>query len=102
MPLKLTPSTSVETYFTRASEEDVYKQIISDFQEAYNLLPESPEQTGRITKYAAAHFLAKAHLFRASELYSGWNSSYVAEDLDAVIQYGSEVVNKDPRCSNYV
>ena len=67
VPLKLTPSTSVETYFTRASEEDVYKQIISDFQEAYNLLPESPEQTGRITKYAAAHFLAKAHLFRASE-----------------------------------
>ena len=34
VPLKLTPSTSVETYFTRASEEDVYKQIISDFQEA--------------------------------------------------------------------
>ena len=102
VPLKLTPSTSVETYFTRASEEDVYKQIISDFQEAYNLLPESPEQTGRITKYAAAHFLAKAHLFRASELYSGWNSSYVAEDLDAVIQYGSEVVNKHPICTNYV
>ena len=102
VPLKLTPSTSVETYFTRASEEDVYKQIISDFQEAYNLLPESPKQTGRITKYAAAHFLAKAHLFRASELYSGWNSSYVAEDLDAVIQYGSEVVNKHPICTNYV
>lgn len=102
VPIKLTPSTSVETYFTRASEEEVYKQIISDFQEAYNLLPESPEQTGRITKYAAAHFLAKVHLFRASELYSGWNSSYVAEDLDAVIQYGSEVVSNHPICSNYV
>lgn len=102
VPLKLTPSTSVDTYFTRASEEDVYKQIISDFQEAYRLLPEKIDETGRITKYAAAHFLAKAHLFRASELYSGWNSSYVAEDLDAVIQYGSEVVSKHPICTNYV
>ena len=37
--------------------------------------------------------LQKAHLFRASELYSDWNSNYIASDLDAVIQYGSEVVD---------
>jgi hypothetical protein len=102
VPLKLTPSDGVETYFTRNSEEEVYAQIISDLEQAYNLLPSKPDQTGRITKYAAAHFLAKAHLFRASELYSSWNSSYVSSDLDAVIKYGQEVVAAHPLCDDFV
>ena len=102
VPLKLVPSTSAETYFTRNSAEEIYTQVISDFGEAYRLLPDKGESIGRINKYAAAHFLAKAHLFRASELYSDWNSNYIASDLDAVIQYGSEVVDADPLCSDYV
>lgn len=102
VPLKLSPSTSVETYFTRNSEEEVYTQIIADLEEAYKLLPEKPEATGRITKYAATHFLAKAHLFRASELYNDWNSNYISADLDAVIKYGQEVVAAHPLCNNYV
>lgn len=102
VPLKLVPSTSAETYFTRNSAEEIYTQVISDFGEAYRLLPNKGESIGRINKYAAAHFLAKAHLFRASELYSDWNSNYVASDLDAVIQYGSEVVDAHPLCNDYV
>lgn len=102
VPLKLVPSTSAETYFTRNSAEEIYTQVISDFGEAYRLLPDKGESIGRINKYAAAHFLAKAHLFRASELYSDWNSNYIASDLDAVIQYGSEVVDAHPLCSDYV
>ena len=102
VPLKLAPSTSAETYFTRNSAEEIYTQVISDFGEAYRLLPNKGESIGRINKYAAAHFLAKAHLFRASELYSDWNSNYVASGLDAVIQYGSEVVDAHPLCSDYV
>lgn len=102
VPLKLEPSTSVETYFTRNSEEEIYTQVISDFGEAYRLLPKQGESVGRINKYAAAHFLAKAHLFRASELYSSWNGNYVSSDLDAVIQYGSEVVAAHPLCDDYV
>lgn len=102
VPLKLVPSTSAETYFTRNSAEEIYTQVISDFGEAYRLLPDKGESIGRINKYAAAHFLAKAHLFRASELYSDWNSNYIASDLDAVIQYGSEVVDTHPLCNDYV
>lgn len=102
VPLKLVPSTSAETYFTRNSAEEIYTQVIADFREAYRLLPDKGESIGRINKYAAAHFLAKAHLFRASELYSDWNSNYVASDLDAVIQYGSEVVDAHPLCNDYV
>ena len=77
VPLKLVPSTRAETYFTRNSAEEIYTQVISDFGEAYRLLPDKGESIGRINKYAAAHFLAKAHLFRASELYSDWNSNYI-------------------------
>ena len=102
VPLKLAPSTSAETYFTRNSAEEIYTQVIADFGEAYRLLPNKGESIGRINKYAAAHFLAKAHLFRASELYSDWNSNYIASDLDAVIQYGSEVVDAHPLCNDYV
>ena len=102
VPLKLVPSTSAETYFIRNSAEEIYTQVISDFGEAYRLLPDKGESIGRINKYAAAHFLAKAHLFRASELYSDWNSNYIASDLDAVIQYGSEVVDAHPLCNDYV
>ena len=102
VPLKLVPSTSAETYFTRNSTEEIYTQVISDFGEAYRLLADKGESIGRINKYAAAHFLAKAHLFRASELYSDWNSNYIASDLDAVIQYGSEVVDAHPLCNDYV
>lgn len=102
VPLKLVPSTSAETYFTRNSAEEIYTQVIADFGEAYRLLPDKGKSIGRINKYAAAHFLAKAHLFRASELYSDWNSNYIASDLDAVIQYGSEVVDAHPLCNDYV
>ncbi len=101
VPLKLTPSTSVETYFTRASEEDVFAQILSDLEESYNLLPATAASTGRITQSAAAHFLAKTHLTRASELYGDWNSSYIDSDLDAVIAYGTEVFQNHPLSSNY-
>ena len=102
VPLKLNPSTSVETYFTRASEEECFEQIISDLEQAYDLLPTSAAETGRITKWAAAHFLAKSHLTRASELYASWNSNYVSGDLDAVIKYGQEVYAAHPLCDNYV
>lgn len=102
VPLKLYPSESVETYFTRNTEEECFKQVAEDLKKAYDLLPEKPEATGRLTKWAAAHYLAKMHLTRASELYNGWNSSYVSSDLDETIKYGKEVVAAHPLCTDYV
>ena len=83
VPLKLQPSSSLETYFTRATPDECYKQIISDFEQAY-------------------HFLAKSHLFRASEANDSWNSSYKASDLEAVIKYGKEVLAAHPLCDNFL
>jgi len=102
VPLKLEPSTAVETYFTRNSEDECFAQVIADLEQAYNLLPTTAAAPGRITKWAAAHYLAKTHLTRASELYNSWNSSYVAGDLDKVIKYGAEVVDAHPLTNDYV
>lgn len=101
VPLKLEPSTGADTYFVRNTEEECYAQIIKDLEEAYKLLPETASQTGRLTKSAAAHFLAKAHLFRASELYAKWNAKYVNDDLQAVIKYAGEVESKHKICDNF-
>lgn len=93
VPIKLMPSTSVEFEFPRNSVQEVYEQILSDMKQAYDLLPATPAQRGRITKWAAAHYLAKISLFRASEANNSWNSSTKAGDLDNVIKYGNEVIN---------
>ncbi|RRN77452.1 RagB/SusD family nutrient uptake outer membrane protein, partial [Pseudoxanthomonas sp. SGD-10] len=93
VPLKLKQSTVPEYEFTRSSEADVYNQIIEDFTKAYELLPPDPAQRGRITKYAAAHFLAKVYLFRASELYNSWNSATKTSDLENAVRFADIVIN---------
>lgn len=93
VPLKLTPSSAVEFEFPRNSVQECYDQILSDMKQAYDLLPATAAQRGRITKWAAAHYLAKIYLFRASEANAGWNSSTKAADLDNVIKYGTDVIN---------
>lgn len=100
VPLKLTPSTTVELEFTRASAEEVYKQIISDFKNAYNLLSNTGGP-GKITKDAAAHYLAKAYLFRASEINDSWNSSTKPDDLTAIGPLCDEVISHHPLATNF-
>ncbi|MBK8090340.1 MAG: RagB/SusD family nutrient uptake outer membrane protein [Chitinophagaceae bacterium] len=83
VPLKTKSSVSVELEFTRASPKDVYDVIIADFTQAYNLLGNTGSPA-KITKDAAAHFLAKAYLSRTSEINDSWNSSTKAADLAAI------------------
>lgn len=68
VPLKLTPSVSPEREFTRATAEATYLQVIDDLKTAYDYLPSTASAVGKMTKDAAAHFLAKAYLSRASEI----------------------------------
>jgi hypothetical protein len=93
VPLKLSQSTTVQYEFNRNSAKEVYAQVISDFLKAYDLLPATAPETGRITKWAAAHFLAKAYLFRASELYNDWNSDTKTDDLNNAVKYADLVIN---------
>lgn len=101
VPLKLTPSTSVELEFTRATVEEVLAQVIEDFTKAYELLDNSASTPNKITKDAAAHFLAKAYLTRASEINDSWNSSTKNADLQQVVNLSSEVIAHHPLAGNY-
>jgi len=100
VPLKLKPSTTVELEFTRATAEDVLKQVIDDFTQAYNLLANTGGPN-RITKDAAAHFLAKAYLTRASEINDTWNSATKTADLQRVVSLSDEVIARHPLAGNY-
>jgi len=101
VPLKLTPSVSAEREFSRATAKEVTDQVITDLLEAYGKLPAKESVEGKLTKTAAAHFLAKAYLWRASELNDSWNSDTKNSDLDNVIKYASEVVAAHPLATNY-
>lgn len=102
VPLKLSATTStIEREFTRSSAQEVINQVLSDFESAYKEITLESSTDGHITKSAVAHFLAKAYLWRASEINDSWNASTKAEDLDNVIKYATEVINKHPLASNF-
>ena len=90
VPISLEPVEGDVAEFARASEEEVFDVIISDLRRAAALLPSTPAENGRITKAAAQHFLAKAYLTRASELYADFSSP---TDLDSAIYFAEEVIH---------
>lgn len=100
--LQTEPVIGVVRNFERSSAEETMAQIISDFEKAYELLPTTNWRgMGTWTKYAAAHFWAKALLFRASERNSDWNASYIESDLVRCVQLCDEVITARPLASDY-
>ena len=93
----------VKKNYARSSAEETLNQVIADFEQAYNLLPTSKWRgNGTWTKYTAAHFLAKALLFRQSERNSDWNTKYdKSADLNRVITLCNEVIAACPLADNY-
>lgn len=55
--------------FERNSAEEVYDFIINEMNAALELVPESSNETGRVTKRVIRHFLAKVHLTRGYEAF---------------------------------
>ena len=100
VPLKLSPSTTVELEFTRQDPKDIYAQIVKDLQQASNLLPTAGGPY-RITKDAADHFLAKTYLYRSSEINSSWNSSTVAADLAAAVTLCDGIISRHPLAADF-
>lgn len=58
----------------RQSLQDVYTQVIADYEFAYNNLPNRAAMTGRVNKWTAAGLLAKAYTYLASAKNSGTSS----------------------------
>jgi hypothetical protein len=100
VPLKTKSSSTVELEFTRAEPKDVFTQIINDFTQANNLLGNTGSPH-RITKDAAAHFLAKAYLSRASEINDSWNTSTKAADLAAIGPLCDGVISRHSLAPNF-
>ena len=101
--LQTEPAEGINQVYTRASEEETLNQIIADFENAYNMLPTTKWRgNGTWTKYTAAHFLAKALLYRQSERCSDFNSSYPAQaDLQKAIALCDEVIAACPLAADY-
>jgi len=101
VPLKLQTSVSPEREFSRATAEETVKQVISDLTNAYNNLPPTAALTGKMTKDAAAHFLAKAYLFRASEINDSWNGTTKTQDLIEALKLADEVIAHHTLAPNF-
>jgi hypothetical protein len=100
VPLQLTPVTTVQLEFTRASPQDVFSQIIADLTKAQTLLPTSGGPY-HITKDAASFYLAKALLSRASEINSSWNSSTLSADLTQVGTLCDQIIASHPLAADF-
>ncbi len=101
--IQTTPPEGVVRNFSRSSAEETLNQVIADLEEAYKLLPTTKWRgNGTWTKYTAAHFLAKALLYRQSERCADWNSTYPAKaDLDRCISLCDEVIAACPLAKDY-
>jgi hypothetical protein len=101
IPLVLHAAVGAEREYSRQPREEVYKQVIEDLENAYKLLPNKGDMDGKIDKSTAAHYLAQAHLWRASECNDDWNSAYKTQDLADVIKYADIVIAAHPLVARY-
>lgn len=100
--LSLKSLTTVQRNYTRSTAQECMDAIISDLEEAYNLLPEEEFRgKGTFSKPLAAHMLAKALLFRCSERNDDWNTAYKDADLAKIITLTNYVISKRPLASNF-
>ena len=79
-----------DTTIARNTEESVWEFILRDIRYASKVLPETPVQTGRLTKWAAEGMLAKMFLTRAGV---GAGGSRRQSDLDSAAYYAKRVID---------
>jgi hypothetical protein len=64
VPLVLKQVVTAERNFARETEENVYKQIVADLQDALDGVPATTAVYGRVTKDAVKHLMSKVLLTR--------------------------------------
>lgn len=89
-------NTQEQTRNDEFTYEELFQKVISDFKEAYDVLPAQQGDGGRANKIAAAAYLAKCYLTLA------WGDGYEATDgvahinreyMEQVVKYTDEVKN---------
>lgn len=79
--------TSAVTHFERKPENEVYKFIISELNDAIADLPDESGEYGRVTSGAAKHLLALVYLTR------GYKSYAESSDFSKAASLADEVIN---------
>ncbi|MDR2914620.1 MAG: RagB/SusD family nutrient uptake outer membrane protein [Tannerella sp.] len=87
VPLVLDEINTAITHFERDTEEDVFRFIISELEATVGILPETPEQFGRVTKGAVKNLLSLVYLTRGYKSYAG------SSDFSLAASYADEVIN---------
>ena len=102
VPLITDPIEGLVREFTRAPRADVLQNVINDFQRAYDLLNNPAVIVpGKIYKDAAAHYLAKALLYRQSEINNDFNAATKTEDLAKALNMCNEVIANRHLANNF-
>ena len=102
--LQLVPVNDVVRNFTRSTEQECWAQVISDLRQAYQLFKGEEFTYGKgitWTKATAAHFLAKALLFRASERCDAFNADTKEADLREAIECCNYAIGARSLAPNY-
>ena len=91
------PVEGIVRNFALTTPQECWEQVISDFRNAYELFTGETNDLAGVpvgwTKATAAHFLAKACLFAASERNSDWNSAYKDQYLNEGLQAANYAIS---------
>lgn len=91
------PTVGVVRSFNNTTPKECWEQIISDLTKAYELFDgENNSMAGKgvsWTKATAAHYLAKALLFAASERNADWNGDVKAGYLDKALEAANYAIS---------
>lgn len=85
VPLVLNEIRGAQTDFSRASEEEVYSQIVQDLNDALASVDESPERYGRVSKDAVRHLKALVLLTRGYKSFAGTGDFEEAASLAEIV-----------------
>ena len=103
VPLILIPSDGeLDRNVTLTNKPLVLQQVIDDLNKAYDMLDNPATRIqGYIYKDAAAHFLAKALLYRASEINDDFNGTTKSADLTKALLLCEEVIANRQLADNF-
>ncbi|WP_215224936.1 RagB/SusD family nutrient uptake outer membrane protein [Echinicola shivajiensis] len=83
VPLVLNEIRSAQSDFTRASEQEVYAQILQDIEDALGAVDENTDEFGRVSKDAVRHLKAKVLLTKG---YKSFGSSQDFSDAASIAE----------------
>ena len=95
VPLILRQISTAERNFVRDTEENVYKQIVADLEEALDGVPATTAVYGRVTKDAVRHLMSKVLLTR------GYKSFGTPADFTQAAALADTVISNHPLVSSF-